>query len=264
MTLRRRILRYSSNYHEAYPFICSPDRPVPSRHQRAHDEETLSLSSHVTQLDGALNAVTDDRDGLFDQLQLRQAELESTHSHLESLENRVNELNHLLRESNDRAATVADELADAQRGIVDASSLSSTPLGQRDAAALQATAEVERKYENKVADLRARMATLERERTESEEEWSRNLAQRSREVERLRGELAARDGLQNAQIDESARANAEKESLENRFQSVKNEKLALARELALVKASLEQVKETAVSASTSAHHLSEDTDVLVD
>jgi chromosome segregation ATPase len=155
-----------------------------------------------------------------------------------------------------------DELNDAQRGIVNASRLLPTPLSQRDTAAMQAAVEVERKYENKVADLRARMAALERERTESEEEWSRNLAQRSREVERLRGELAVRDGLQSAQVDQRARANAEKVTLENDLQFVKNEKLALARELALVKASLEQVKESEVSAVIFARHFSEDADRL--
>lgn len=225
--------------------------------QRAHDEEISSFSSRTAQLEGTLKFITEERDGLFDQLQLRQAELESTRSHLESLENQVNELNHLLRESNDRAATVADELTNAQRGIVDASRLLPAPLNQRDTAAMQAAAEVERKYENKVADLRARMATLERERTESEEEWSRNLAQRSREVERLRGELTVRDGLQSAQVDQSARANAEKATLENDLQYSKNEKLALAREMALVKASLEQVKESEVSVSILLHCFSE-------
>lgn len=219
-----------------------------------------SLSSRVAQLEGILKSITEERDGLFDQLQLRQAELESAHSHLETQENQVNELNHLLRESNDRATTLADELADTQRGVADANRLSSTPLSQRDTLAMQAAAEAERKYESRVADLRARMAALERERTESEEEWSRNLAQRSREVERLRRELAARDGLQSAQIDESARANAEKETLENKLQSVKNEKLSLARELALVKASLEQAKETAVNASLVTCHFSRNAD----
>lgn len=205
--------------------------------------------ARISQLENFLKSLTDERDNLFDQLQLRQAEIESSQSHLESLELQVNELNHLLRESNDRAATLAEELTDAQRHAADSSRLSanSSP-GQRDVAALQAAANVERRYESKVADLRARMVELERERTESEEEWSRNLAQRSREVERLRAELAAKDVQGTAQLDRTARASEEREKLENELKAVRDEKQVLARETAMMKASLELAKEAEASA----------------
>lgn len=163
------------------------------------------------------------------------------------MEIQVNELNHLLRESNDRASTLAEELADAQRHSTNSGRLSPSPSGQRDARqAAAAVAEVEHRYETKLADLRAQMATLERERTESEEEWSKNLTLRSRELERLRSELAAKDGQQHVQMDQSARASAERERLADELKAVTDERQALTRELGALKASLELSKEAEV------------------
>ncbi|KAF8314976.1 hypothetical protein DL93DRAFT_2057737, partial [Clavulina sp. PMI_390] len=212
----------------------------------SHAEEISAHTSRFAQLESSHRSVKDERDNLFDQLQLRQAEVESSQSHLESLQVQVNELNHLLRESNDRGSSLAEELLEAQRASAETSLLS--PTGSISTSQVQAsTASVERRYEAKLADLRARMATIERERTESEEEWSKNLSLRSREVERLRAELAARDGQQSVELDRNAKANEERGKLESELKRVLDEKLAMARDVAAMKASLESAKEAEVS-----------------
>lgn len=91
------------------------------------------------------------------------------------------------------------------------------------------------------------MASLEKERTESEEEWSRNLALRSREVERLRVELAAKDGQQSAQMDRSVRASQEREKLADELKKAADERQALTREIAAMKVSLGLAKDAEVS-----------------
>jgi chromosome segregation ATPase len=53
--------------------------------------------------------------------------------------------------------------------------------------------ETEGKYEARIGDLRSKMRGLEKERHEAEDEWSRNLQERSRELERLRGLVEAKD-----------------------------------------------------------------------
>lgn len=67
--------------------------------------------------------------------------------------------------------------------------------------------EAEGKYEARLGDLRERMRALEKERNDAEEEWSRNLAERSREVERLRRLAGEKDG----EYDESVRGMRERE-----------------------------------------------------
>lgn len=171
----------------------------------------------------------------------------------------MSELNHLLRESNDRATALFEELAEAQtqrhRDSISSSTIGSptSRLSPAPDASLQiraaAAADVERRYETKLSDMRARLASIERERTESEEEWSRTLAQRAREVERLKGELSAREGIQSAQDERGERASVEREALQRELKSIREERQGLARELAGAKAQLEQAKEAEVSRS---------------
>lgn len=89
---------------------------------------------------------------------------------------------------------------------------------------------------------------MEKERTESEEDWSRNLALRSREVERLRGELSVRDALLSTlKEDRSLKGNEEKERLERELKVGRDERDAAKKELSVLKAQLEQAKEAEVN-----------------
>jgi hypothetical protein len=112
------------------------------------------------------------------------------------------------------------------------------------AAALQAVLDAERRHEAKLVDLRARMSALEKERTEAEEEWSRNLSLRSKEIDRLREELAARDGQQSVQLDMSTKADEERGRLESEIRAMRDENQVLSREIALLTTTLDQAKDT--------------------
>lgn len=53
--------------------------------------------------------------------------------------------------------------------------------------------ETENRYELRLSEVRGRVRGLEKERQEAEDEWSRNLQERGRELERLRGLLDSKD-----------------------------------------------------------------------
>lgn len=134
-----------------------------------------------------MNSLSKDKNSFFDQLQLRQAEIESSQSHLESLRNQNAELQFQIRESNDRIGLLTEELVDVRRdqeSTMRAPSTSAQDLARHLAAA-------EAKYEMKLADLRRSLASVERERDEGEADWSQKLREKARETDELKKALAS-------------------------------------------------------------------------
>ena len=129
-----------------------------------------------------MNNVTRDKNAFFDQLQLRQAELESAQSHLESLQSQNTELQYLLRETNDRFTLLKDDFAEVQREHANQAREPLTSAGEV-ARLLSAT---EGKYESKISDLKRDLKVLEKERRDTEADWSRKLRDKAREVEDLK------------------------------------------------------------------------------
>jgi len=134
-----------------------------------------------------LNNVTRDKNAFFDQLQLRQAEVESAQSHLESLESQNTELQYQLRETNDRYTLLMDDLAEVRREY---ESRSREPLTSASEVARLLSA-TEAKYESKISDLKRNLRTLEKERSDGEAEWSRKLRDKVREVDHLKKEVGS-------------------------------------------------------------------------
>jgi hypothetical protein len=124
-----------------------------------------------------------EKNSLFDQLQLRQAEVESSQSHLEVLQSQNTELQFQLRERVDRLALLQDELADARRegGAPRARGPGSSA---EDLARMLAAAEG--RNEAKLAELRRKLQVVEAERAEVEADWSAKLAEKVREADRWR------------------------------------------------------------------------------
>ncbi|KAJ3568074.1 hypothetical protein NP233_g5956 [Leucocoprinus birnbaumii] len=148
----------------------------------AHNKEIASKNSHISTLETSLNSVTRDKNAFFEQLQLRQAETESAQSLLESIQHQNTELQYQLREANDRVNLLKEDLNEMQR---DQELRAREPTTSAENIA-QLLASTESKYEAKFAELKRINATLERERNESEAEWSRKLKERGGEVEELK------------------------------------------------------------------------------
>lgn len=169
----------------------------------AHTKELNSKASRITQLESIVKNLTQEKDSLFDQMQLRQAELESSQSHLENVQNQNNELQYQLREANDRIALLESEETAYNRATPSphlrshdsGTSVNHPPSPSHEAPVELARllSEAESKYEARLSDLRSKIRSLEKERNESEEEWARNLAERGKEIERLKRLMAEKE-----------------------------------------------------------------------
>ncbi|KAF9056231.1 peroxisomal membrane anchor protein conserved region-domain-containing protein [Panaeolus papilionaceus] len=147
-----------------------------------HSGELNAKANLITTLESAINKITQDKNEFFDSLQMRQAELESAHSHLESLQHQNTELQFQLRESNERLALLKEEAAELMR---EQDSRIRDPVISADEITRMVTA-TEAKYEARLAEAQRRLATMEKERYESEADWSRKLREKVKDLEELR------------------------------------------------------------------------------
>ena len=155
--------------------------------QTAHVRELESKKSRISDLENTVKVLSGEKDELFDQLQLRQAELESSQSALESLQGQNTELQYQLREANDRVALLQEEFSDVRREQ-EVRVQSPGPSAEEVTRLLSAA---ESKYETRLSDLRRRLAEAERERDEGEAHWSRKFAERAKEVEELKAAISS-------------------------------------------------------------------------
>jgi chromosome segregation ATPase len=124
---------------------------------------------------------------MFDQLQMRQAEVESVQSHLESLQNQNTELQYQLREAQDRIALLTYDVQEAQREQESRSQQVTT--SPEEVARLLSFTEL--KYEAKLTEMKTQLQQLETERNDSESEWSRKVRDKAKEVDDLKNLLEA-------------------------------------------------------------------------
>lgn len=150
-------------------------------------KEMDAKNSRISILERSVQSLTNEKNDLFDQLQLRQAELESSQSHQESLESQTTELQFQVREAMDRIALLNDELADARRD----QELKLQGSGPSPEEVTRIISASEAKYEARISDLRRQLTAAERERDEGETEWSRKLSAKVREIEALKGLVSA-------------------------------------------------------------------------
>ncbi|KAF8807465.1 hypothetical protein BYT27DRAFT_7165127 [Phlegmacium glaucopus] len=150
-------------------------------------KELSAKSSQITALENSLNNATRDKNTFFDQLQLRQAEVESSQAHLESLEHQNTELQFQLRESNDRIALLREECAELAR---EQENRARDPVHSADELARMVSA-TEVKYEAKFVELKRNITVMEKERYESEADWSRKLKEKVKDLEDLKRVLGS-------------------------------------------------------------------------
>lgn len=136
-------------------------------------------TSRISDLETSVQTLSGEKDEIFDQLQMRQAELESSQSHLESLQSQTVELQYQLREATDRIALLNDELFNSQQA-------QSTKLQGSPEEVTRLLLAAEAKYEGRIADLRRQLSIMERERDEGEAELSKKLSQKTKEVDELK------------------------------------------------------------------------------
>ena len=112
---------------------------------------------------------------------MRQAELESSNTHLETLQSQTTEYQYQIRELTDRVGLLEGELTDAQR---EANPANGAGMPAEEVARLISAAEA--KYEARLAELRDRLETIEKERDEADAEWNSKVAAKAIEAEQLK------------------------------------------------------------------------------
>lgn len=214
--------------------------------QAVHAKEMSNRTTKVSGLELIVKELSDTKQRQFNDLQSRQAELESARSESEALQTRTRDLEFQLRESSERIGML-EELS-GKSGDRDRSSIglgfpdsrSGSPSGSRSnsyngqpAANMQRLlAEAEARSEAKLSEIRAKMRNLEKERNEAEEEWAAKLQDRVRELEILRRQIQERES-------DFADHVRNKGDVENRVEELEEGKKALERELRTLQAALE-------------------------
>lgn len=140
-------------------------------------------------MEDSVASLTRDKTIHFEELQQQQATFESSQSHLETLQAENADLQFRLRDALDRASGLSDELVDLQRRQDEPVGRStSSPLAE-DVAQLLSDAET--RHELKIAELKRVLSSAEKERNESEAQWSKRLRERVQESDDLRRTLGS-------------------------------------------------------------------------
>ena len=183
-------------------------------------------NSKIQTLENSVRSLNNERDNLFDQLQLRQAELESSQSRLESLDSSQSELQFQLREATERNAILSEELTDVRRELEYRESRPS--ISNEDSSKLRAA--LEAKYESRLSDLNAQLALAEKERNEIESALSRSLQQKTQENEELRKAISSAAQTKGIDEDEVNKLKLNIENLSRQVTSYKEQLKELSRQ----------------------------------
>lgn len=150
--------------------------------QTNYSKELAAKDARVSTLEKSVQNLAQEKNRQFDQLQLRQAEFESSQSQLEALQSQTSELKYQLREAVDRTSLLADELAEARR----AQDLHSHGASASAEESTRALALAEARFDARLADARAQLQVAERERNDVEADWARKLDEKVAELDTLR------------------------------------------------------------------------------
>ncbi|KZT30459.1 hypothetical protein NEOLEDRAFT_1173883 [Neolentinus lepideus HHB14362 ss-1] len=171
-----------------------------------YEQELSRKIATISSLENTVQTLRSEKDHFFDQLQMRQAEVESTQGQLEILQNQNTEYQYQLRELNERIGLLNEELAEARREQ-DIRARGTFTSAEEVAQLLSST---EAKYESRISDLRRTVAALEKERDESESDWSRKLREKSKEIEALKKivDSSSRSRDERAGVEDNLKAEA--------------------------------------------------------
>jgi len=137
-------------------------------------------NAQIDRLERSNQSLSAEKDNLFDQLQIRQAEVESAQSLLEVLQSQNTELQYQVREKDGRISILNEELSDSRQGQRFGSSDPST--SPEEVAKLLAAADA--RHEAKLSVLKQKLASMEAERVEVESEWRRKVEAKVQEAQR--------------------------------------------------------------------------------
>ncbi|KIK93656.1 hypothetical protein PAXRUDRAFT_828758 [Paxillus rubicundulus Ve08.2h10] len=182
----------------------------------SHSADISSKKSHISTLENSVNNLSSENKTFFEQLQLRQAEFESSQCHAESLQAQNTELQFQLKELQEQNDLLHDELGDLQGERT----VRPQAPGASPEEISQLVSSVEIKYEAKLLELRRTLATVEKERNETDANWSRKLMEKANEMDQLKHILqsSAQSRERNENAAGALKAEIERFKSEARFQ----------------------------------------------
>jgi chromosome segregation ATPase len=178
---------------------------------QSNQEQVIALKdADIGRRERSIQSLSAEKDSLFDQLQMRQAEVESTQSLLEVLQSQNTELQYQVREKDDRIALLNEELSYArQEQQIGVSDPSTSP---EEVAKLLAAAES--RQEVKLSVLRQKLAAMEAERVEVELEWDRKVEAKVQEAKRWKAMVDSASQSRQDDDDRTQELQAEVEGLQ--------------------------------------------------
>lgn len=183
--------------------------------QTSYSAEVSAKKSRISNLENTVVNLTGENRSFFDQLELRQAELESSQCHAESLQAQNTELQFQLKESQERITLLNDEVGELRGEHEIRSQISGASAEEIS----QLVSSTEIKYEAKLSELKRTLTTAEKERTEVEADWSRKLTEKTKETEELKRMLQSSVQLRERDEDMTGVLKAEIEKLQTEARS---------------------------------------------
>jgi hypothetical protein len=197
---------------------------------QSSQEQTMGLKdAQIGRLERSVQSLSAEKNNLFDQLQMRQAEVESAQSLLEVLQNQNTELQYQIRENDDRIALLHEELNDAHQEQHAAVSDPST--SPEEVAKLLAAAES--RHDAKLSLLKQKLAAMEAERLEVEAEWRGKVEAKVQESQKWKAMVDSASRSRQDGDDHTQELQAEVESLQSAARAYDHEVTQLRRQIEL-------------------------------
>ncbi|KAH9175358.1 hypothetical protein EDB89DRAFT_1847846 [Lactarius sanguifluus] len=215
---------------------------------QSNQEQAMGLKDvQIGRLERSVQSLSAEKNNLFDQLQMRQAEVESAQSLLEVLQNQNTELQYQIREKDDRITLLHEELNDARQ---EQHAAVSDPATSPEVAKLLAAADS--RHEAKLSSLKQELAAMEAERVEVEAEWRGKVEVKVQEAQKWKAMV---DSTSQSRQDDDGRTQelqAEVEKLQSAARAYDHEVSQLKR----------QVERSTIDQETTRQQLSEQVDTI--
>lgn len=205
----------------------------------AQSRELQQRDGRIGMLETNLRDLRREKDALFAQLQAKQAEVESATTSQERAQVAYDELQYELKDARDRIAALQEEVHSFKKARLDQT--------RDEGHTRRLLSELESNNADRIKGFEDRIRTLEKERSEAEDNMAKKLQEKLREVENMRREIERRDA-------ENSEETHRREERQQRVERAEKQNIALqdkvnALEMLLNEARIEisRVKEEQVS-----------------
>lgn len=178
----------------------------------AQTRELQQRDARIGMLETSLRDLRREKDSLFEQLQAKQAEVESATTSQERAQVAYDELQYELKDARDRIAALQEEVHSFKKARLDQT--------RDEGHTRRLLSELESNNADRIQGYEDRIRALEKERSEAEESMAKKLQDKLREVEKMRREIERRDA-------ENSEETSRREERQQRIERAEKQNLAL-------------------------------------